>query len=195
MKPNVHDMPKSIGRLDRDVRGYPVPFIVLRDRQGKPLFALNDMIKMALCRRMALCSVCGNRLHPWGRGSADREMWFVSGSRAFLCQGGVFRDPPVHYVCGQYSLKVCPFLAAPSYTKSVGMRQVAKLPGLMTVPPVAFSGPMHPEWFGIGLARVAYWSDESDTYWMPTFEHLEFWQKGVHVAAPTADDVKRLVNL
>ena len=35
-------VPKMMRTLPRDARGYPIPFIVVIDRAGKPQFTIND---------------------------------------------------------------------------------------------------------------------------------------------------------
>lgn len=197
MKPNVGDMTKAIKKLDRDDRGYPIPFVVLRDRLGKPVFSMNDERKLELCRRGRLCSVCGHSLHPWVTGSILRENWFVGGSRSFLHPNGVFHDPPVHYACGVYALRVCPFLAASSYTKSVAQSVKMRpdlVADLLVADPIEFVGPVQPEWFAIGLAKLAILSVHKN-YMVPTFNYVEFWKNGSLVPAPTALEVRKLVNL
>jgi hypothetical protein len=93
--------------LQRDSRGYPVPFNVLRDLDGKPHFAANDSAKALRCLMERRCAICGSRL--------GRDMWFVGGPLAALHEDGVYIDTPLHYECMTYALRVCPYLAAPRY--------------------------------------------------------------------------------
>jgi hypothetical protein len=43
-------IPKRMRSLERDKRGYPIPFIVLRDKTGQPQFTINDFRRIAECR-------------------------------------------------------------------------------------------------------------------------------------------------
>lgn len=100
-------IPARIARLDRDKRGYPVPVIVARDRRGAPHFAVNDVEAMAQLEKEDGCSVCGMKL--------TRGRWLVGGCLSAFAAGGWFADGPLHYECATYALKVCPYLAAPSF--------------------------------------------------------------------------------
>lgn len=74
-------IPKRMRALQRDRRGLPVPFIVLRDTDGRPHFTINDSQRQLKCIREKRCPICGNRL--------DKVMWFVGGPlSAFHDAGG-----------------------------------------------------------------------------------------------------------
>lgn len=199
MKFPVNDMPKGMRTLERDPRGYPIPFIVLRDKLQRPIFTVNDTLKVRECERKGLCGVCGKLLLR-AEGSirpSHREMWFVGGTRAFIHQHGAFIDPPVHYQCGAYAMKVCPFLATRAWNKSIAANQLKEnnhLPDNMTYVDVGHAGPMHPEFFALGMATQCVRTPENN-YWIPSFHYIEFWRNGEQVNAPTADEVRMLQNV
>lgn len=181
-------IPKRMRTLERDARGYPVPFIVLRDRQGVPRFTINDVTKVAACLTKKLCSICGKRL--------DIDMWLVGGSRAFLHDDGVFLDPPLHYECAVYALQVCPFLAAPNYSKGIGARKV-DLPYGIRTSSVEHSGPTQPERFGLGCTR-AYRKLPHEAAGagvvlkIERWGYIEWWRNGTSCAAPDARRVDEI---
>jgi hypothetical protein len=104
-------MPPRIAKLPQDHRGYPIPVSVLRDREGRPHFTINDEQVNKSIRSEYRCGICGEKL--------DGDVWFVGGpASAFHAQGRYF-DSAVHHDCGQYALKVCPYLAVPSYGRRI----------------------------------------------------------------------------
>jgi hypothetical protein len=107
-------IPKPMRTLAKDRRGYPIPFIVMRDKDGRPHFTINDAQAVGKVARRRLCAICGKR-NP-GPG------WFLGGPLSFLSRRGAFLDPPSHEDCARYAAQVCPFLAAPSYAKRLDGR-------------------------------------------------------------------------
>ena len=51
-------IPKRMKALQRDARGYPVPFIVLRDSDGVPVFAANNTIRQRRALYEKRCAIC-----------------------------------------------------------------------------------------------------------------------------------------
>lgn len=100
-------IPQSMARLDRDPRGYPIPFMVLRDSTGRPHFTVNDESKRLQCMKRSWCSVCGGLL--------PRNRWFAGGPLSAFHPNGAYFDPPMHLDCLRYSMRVCPYLATPRY--------------------------------------------------------------------------------
>lgn len=98
-------IPDRIAQLERDGRGYPVPFIVLRDNDGKPQFAANDIRRVWQAIRESLCHICGQAL--------DANPWFVGGPGSALLNDNraVYADGPMHHECMQFAMRVCPHLA------------------------------------------------------------------------------------
>lgn len=137
-------MPKTMRSLPVDHRGYPVPFMAMKDATGKPMFAINDDRKTVKCFTKRLCSICGRRRD---------EDWFVGGIRCFTHPLGAFLDPPAHRACAEYALRVCPFIANPSYGRRIDgkIAERAALPAGMGIA-VEPSLPDRPEFFALGRA-------------------------------------------
>jgi len=95
-----------IDALPLDRRGYPIPFIVLRDGEGNPVFAANDIQRIALAVRERLCHVCGQALE-------GEPVWFVGGAGSALLNGshGAYYDGPMHHECMRFAVEHCPHLA------------------------------------------------------------------------------------
>jgi len=103
-------IPPKMRMLDRDRRGYPVPWIVQRDLDRRPFFVMNDHQKVAACARRKVCGICGWKL--------ERDVWLVGGPGAAFHEHGAYLDPPMHKACALYALQVCPYIAT-RYTKRV----------------------------------------------------------------------------
>jgi hypothetical protein len=104
-------IPFNLFKNDRDHRGFPIPFIVYRDMRGVPHFTVDDTsaVNMALAKK--LCGLCGKLLKVG-------QMWLIGGPASFL-DDGMFTVPPAHEECARYAIQVCPFLAAPNYSKLI----------------------------------------------------------------------------
>jgi hypothetical protein len=100
-------VPARMARLSRDTRGFPVPVVVARDLMGKPTFQVNDIGLVFSCIKAKTCSICGEGL--------GRDMWLIGGPLSAFHPDGAFNDPPVHKECGEYALRVCPYLVYSSY--------------------------------------------------------------------------------
>jgi hypothetical protein len=118
-----HPLPYRLKHLPKDRRGLPIPFVVFRDQDGKPHFTINDQHAVAMALSSKLCGLCG-KPHRFG------EMWFIGGPTAAFHESGAFIDPPVHRECGEYAMKVCPFIAAPSWSRRIDDKTLdySKLP-------------------------------------------------------------------
>ena len=102
-------IPERMRRLERDRRGLPIPFLVVRDpTHGTPHFTINDSRKHFQCLSEDRCAVCGDHLH--------RGRWFVGGPLSAFHPNGAYVDTPTHDECCHYALQVCPYLAAPKYS-------------------------------------------------------------------------------
>lgn len=105
-------IPDRMKHLKVDARGYAIPYGVIIDRDGTVHFAINDEHIRRDSIQRDLCSICGKPLL--------RGRWFVGGPLSAFHPQGAFVDPPMHYECSHYALQVCPYLAAPRYTKEIG---------------------------------------------------------------------------
>ena len=142
-------MPGRMGGLPREARGYAVPKFVLWI-DGKPDFRVMDLAHLKRCIERKLCWVCG---HPLGR-----YQTFVVGPMCIINRTS--SEPPSHHECGEYSVRVCPFLAVPE------MRRIeTRLPGDVTQS-------------GIGITRNpgvgCLWTVENYTVWRPAKDELLF---------------------
>lgn len=102
--------PDRMAHLEKDRRGFPIPFVVARDNAGEALFTINDTELTDQAIRESLCGICGGELE-FG------DLWWVGGPLSAFHPNGVFVDGPMHKECSTYALEVCPHLAAPRYTK------------------------------------------------------------------------------
>lgn len=109
-------IPKRMRKLPRDRRGYPIPASVYRDETGRPHFQITDQRQLAKMLKFDLCPICGSALKG--------NRWFVGGPRSAFSVLGAYSDPPMHDECAHYALQVCPFLAAPTYTKRIEDRTI-----------------------------------------------------------------------
>lgn len=108
-------IPEELLHLDFDRRGYPIPYIVYRREDGTPDFVVNDIHRVVKCIGEGLCAITGLPLGD--------DVWFVGGHMSAYHPAGAFKDPPVKKVAADYAMRVCPFLAAPSYA---GMKEATK---------------------------------------------------------------------
>ncbi|MGU3560539.1 hypothetical protein [Methylobacterium radiotolerans] len=115
-------LPPEMQALPRDRRGYPIPAVVFRDAAGDPHFTINDIGKSHQAVREDRCPIC------WGH--LTRGRWFVGGPLSALHEHGAFGDPPGHRACITYALQVCPYLAAPNYTKRLDDRGLVERAGI-----------------------------------------------------------------
>jgi hypothetical protein len=111
MKPSEVPIPKQMQHLPIDERGYPIFYVAFMDHEGKPQFVINDQFKRDQCLKKDLCEICGKRLF--------RGRWFVGGPMSAFHPDGVYNDAPMHLECKDYAMKVCPWLAAPRYSRSM----------------------------------------------------------------------------
>lgn len=112
------DIPARMARLPRDPRGYPIPAAVWRDAKGRPHFTINDESVRQSLIGDDRCPICADRLF--------RGRWFVGGPGSAFHKRGVYIDPPMHYECARFALLVCPYLAAPNYSKRIDDRTVTQ---------------------------------------------------------------------
>jgi hypothetical protein len=127
MSPRIVPIPARMARLQRDGRGYPIPIIVLRDSYGRAHFTINDETKRQAIIADDSCSICAGRLL--------RGRWFIGGPRSAFHPDGAYIDPPMHAECAHYALQVCPYLAAPNYSRRVDARTLPKGETILTRDP------------------------------------------------------------
>ena len=93
-------IPKELSHLKLDVRGYPIPYFV-PIFNGKPEFRFASPVKVMECAERHLCGICGKKLHK-------EAMYFIGGPMSF--KNGVSTDAPMHRVCAEFSMAVCPYI-------------------------------------------------------------------------------------
>jgi hypothetical protein len=121
-------LPRRLARRPRDHRGFAIPFFVawlgtngeLGDEPaGVPDFRVIDSRRMVECANNRRCWLCGDKLGV--------HLAFVLGPMCTINR--LISEPPSHYECALYAVKVCPFLTRPR------MRRNAKdLPEQSTPP-------------------------------------------------------------
>lgn len=111
-------IPHRMRALIKDERGYPVPYVVLRDSDGKPHFTVNDSERRLKALKERRCHVCGSKL--------DRAFWFVGGPLSAFHVNGCYNDGPLHKECMEYALRVCPYLALTKYMGRIDASTVDK---------------------------------------------------------------------
>lgn len=94
------DIPESLSHLQRDSRGYPIPYFV-PVVNGIPEFKYQDPKKHATAIKYKKCCICGKRLL---RG----QYWFISGPKGF--ENCVDSHAPMHESCARFALLACPHL-------------------------------------------------------------------------------------
>jgi hypothetical protein len=115
--------PPRIAALDKDKRGYPIPWNVLRGVDGSPVFTANESTKHMQALEGQLCPICGVKL-----GSIR---WFVGGPLSAFHPDGGYMDLPGHRDCVEYALQVCPYLAAANYLAKE--KDLSKVPDDVTL--------------------------------------------------------------
>lgn len=164
-------VPPEMQALPRDRRGLPIPANVFRDKAGAPHFTINDDVKTMQALREDRCAIC------WGR--LTRGRWFVGGPLSALHEHGAFGDPPGHRACITYALQVCPYLAAPSYTKRIddltlveraGIA-VAMNPTVVAERPVVFVAAM-------AIGQTVRWGVTTTIRPRKPYKAVEFWRQG-----------------
>lgn len=103
------EIPLQMMELPKDDRGYPIPFTIERDASGKPNFSNHDPKRIAESIKNKRCSICGKPLNS--------DVWLLAGAKIAFSPIGAYVDPPMHKQCATYALKVCPYLAMPSFSK------------------------------------------------------------------------------
>lgn len=159
-----------------DPRGLPVPFVVLKDTNGKHHFKINDEEKSHRCREERLCTICGTKM-------IVEDRWLVGGIASAWDEKGYYIDLPVHKKCGEYALKVCPYLAYSNYNGKLDMDKLqAQLPTTLlhnpTVDPdrLPLFVLLRPQSFGYFMR-----SDGVVLKAFPPYLEVEYWNDGTRI--------------
>lgn len=100
-------IPARMRNLEIDKRGFPIPYIIMKDASGTPHFTINKDTLVEKCIKDNKCQICGKILRD--------DKWMIGGPQSAFHPQGVYIDTPVHKSCGIYALQVCPYLAFSSY--------------------------------------------------------------------------------
>jgi hypothetical protein len=178
------EIPWKMRLLDRDRRGYPVPWIVQRDLTGRPFFVLNDMQRTLACGRRKVCGICGHKL--------ERDVWLIGGPGAAFHEHGAYLDPPMHRACATYALKVCPYIGS-RYTGRVDMALVkhGKWDSRMRVITEDHMIPEQPPFFVLAKTQRASMSADDGTprfHPVRPWQAVEFWRWGEQITEADARD-------
>lgn len=114
--PRPEMMPRSVARLERDPRGYPIPWFVQHpgDAPGEPDWydfrVMNSDKLVKIIRGDRSCWICGQRL--------PRLSAYVIGPMCAVNR--VSSEPTSHVDCAIYAAIACPFLSNPRRTRQEG---------------------------------------------------------------------------
>ncbi len=176
-------VPDRMKHLERDDRGYPIPFIVLRDTLNQPHFTINDNAKVMRCITADLCAICGKPLF--------RGRWFVGGPKSAFHPHGAYIDPPMHHECMRFAVQTCPYLTRESYTKRLDGKTLD--PALMPAHHIGLQDntmdPTRPRVF-VAVMAVGQFLTPS-MYLVPKrpYRKVEVWQGGKMIQELTMDDM------
>ncbi len=180
-------IPKRMRALGKDRRGYPIPYIILRDNEGRPHFTINDTLRQRKALLERRCPICGNRL--------DKVIWFVGGPLSAFHEHGAYMDSALHHECMTYALQVCPYLATPNYLGRIDAATVdpSKLPGGM----IFMDNTMLPERPAVFVAVASY--DQTISFEGPMayvapvrpYIAVEYWRNGKRLSE---DEARPLVE-
>jgi hypothetical protein len=109
LRPELEPLPKRIQNLPVDERGYPIPWFVDYDDNGKPEFRAMNPEKWMRAIKFKYCWTCGERLGRW--------MTFVAGPMCGINRTSA--EPPSHKECAEWSARNCPFLNNPDAIRRV----------------------------------------------------------------------------
>ncbi len=112
-------IPDLMKNCELDPRGLPVPYVVLKDQNGKHHFKVNDQKKTINCIIGELCTICGTKM-------SRNNQWLVGGIASAFDPSGYYFDHPVHKECAEYALQVCPYLAYRNYTAKTDIVKLQK---------------------------------------------------------------------
>jgi hypothetical protein len=181
-------IPPDLQDNDRDRRGLPIPFVVYRDVNGAPHFSVNDTSVVDEVLEKKLCGLCGKPLLPG-------QIWLVGGPGSSFLEDGMYIDPFMHEDCGRYAMQVCPFIAAPSYSRVEG--RTLKAQNVHTGVQLHDNqiAPPRPLFFAFtrtsGFTLVDPQDGSGQKYILPhrPWSHVEFWQNGKPITQTQAVEI------
>lgn len=193
MKPQDVAVPFLMSKLPKDKRGYPIPVTVLMDEEGNPHFTVsNDKVRQDVIQHDK-CALCGNKLY--------RFKWFVGGPKSAFAKDGAYFDPPMHKECAVYALQVCPWLAAPAYSRRIegATLQPQNLPRGLSVAVDPSQAPERPPLFVAVASTVILANKDVTGAFMhvkpkPPLTGVEFWRNGKRLTEKHPDVVSVVIK-
>jgi hypothetical protein len=196
--------PPAVASLPRDERGYPVAYSFWRkvDKRGVAVktasgavaeasFTMIDPVRVRACGENALCGVCGFDLskaegHDFEDG--PQRLYFIGGPQS--CERTwTFNDPPMHFACAMFSMRVCPWMVLARYRRlpqqGVSHEAGINIPaldgderppkiGLVSAPRAEFDGP-NLLWYAARFPKLLGYVAP---HGWPTDEQMkEYWRK------------------
>jgi len=115
-------IPTYLARRPRDARGYPIPYVVQQPRGEAPRFPVVDLDAWRVCVTQRRCALCAREF----RGAIStidgclitEGVYFIGGP--ICADNRLFFDPAMCEACARYAIRVCPYLALPSYNRTRG---------------------------------------------------------------------------
>jgi hypothetical protein len=156
------EQPARVAGLQRDARGYPIPYTVQRDANGIPDFRVIDPSMWMRAARLRCCGICGGQL--------GARVAFVGGPLAIANR--LFTDLAMHRDCAIYALRACPFIAAPKFAYARTLPEGTVVSENVSV--------QRPERFGLGITKgfeLLQLNSEIVLRAQP-FESVEWWRHG-----------------
>ena len=177
-------IPDRMKHLERDQRGYPIPWTVFRDNDNRPHFTINDTLKVMRCTREDLCAICGVKLL--------RGRWFIGGPKSALHPNGAYIDPPLHHECMQFAARTCPYLISSKYIGRLDAKTLdpAKAKGVVAFQDSTMD-PTRPSLF-VAVMTVGQSMTENG-YLVPKrpYRKMELWRNGQMLREFTAEQIER----
>ncbi len=171
-------IPEIMKNLVKDQRGFPVPYIVLNDKNNTPHFKVNDVRKVEQCITEKRCGICGTPLND--------DMWMIGGPMSAFHPHGVYVDSPMHKDCAKYALQVCPYLAVSIYNGKQTMDELLSIECDNKI--VGFVNPTQtldrvPFFVFSKISGFVISGNRVEHYIKPhkPFLEIEFWNNGVRI--------------
>lgn len=181
-------LPPLMQSMELDKRGYPIPFIIVRDKHGTSYFQINDESKVNQAIDHDLCAICGNKM------GADK--WLVGGPMSAFHPNGAYIDTPTHQQCLHYALKVCPYLAVPNYLKRLDMKNVdpSKFDDALFFQDPTQDDNRVPFFVAIHIKGFTVSRPEPGRRYLHPFREylaVEFWNEGIQIDKVTVEQLTR----
>lgn len=115
--------PPSVALLPRDKRGYPVLASLKQDKPGwnGPLnvdFTAIDHLRVKALVEENACGICGLTLFKGGMDIVKPERCYFIGGPVSCERTATFNDPPMHFACAVFALRVCPWMILARYRRT-----------------------------------------------------------------------------